>query len=317
MIEELGSAPLTPGPISGVRVTSATPVDVRRSDESWGVGMRNTDSWVTGRRALVTGAARGLGTAFADALGAAGAALALCDIRAEVHDVAAELADRHGVATHAWVADVAVSADVWRVVDEADAALGGIDVLVNNAGVWAASTARDELEASAATFDHVFAVNTRAPFLFGRAVMPLMRARGDGHIVNIVTDHVYTEPRRPTGGGPGMDLYDASKWALNGFTLAWAQALAGTVRVNGLCMGATDSWMLRNFHGGDPPQEVIDGWKRPADVAALMIELLEEGPGGRTGWNLPVWVNDPIVMPPVTDDWRARVGVMTAVGGRS
>lgn len=276
--------------------------------------MGSTNGWIDGRVALVTGAARGLGTAFADALGAARAAVALCDIRPEVTDVAATIASRHGVAARAWVADVRVPEQVWRVVDEASAAFGGIDILVNNAGIWAGTPPTEPLETSATAFDDVLSVNTRAPFLFGRAVIPIMAERGDGHIVNIVTDHVYTEPRRPTGGGPGMDVYDASKWALNGFTLAWAKALAGTVRVNGMCMGATDSWMLRSFHGGDPPQAVVDGWKKPADVARLMIELLEEGPGGRTGWNLPVWVNDPIVMPERTDDWTAQVGAMTAIG---
>ena len=55
--------------------------------------------------------------------------------------------------------------------------------------------------------------------------------------MNIVTDHCYTEPRRPTVGGPLMDVYDSSKWALNGLTLAWARALEGKVRVNGLVHG--------------------------------------------------------------------------------
>ncbi len=276
--------------------------------------MDTAGSWVAGKVAIVTGAARGLGAAFADALAAQGAALALCDVLDDVRQVGADLAARHGVDVHAWVADVRRPSDVWRVVDDTLAAFGRVDVLVNNAGIWAGSPVDEAADVASATFQDVVAVNTRAPFLFGRAVMPPMLAQGDGHIVNIVTDHVYTEPRRPTGGGPGMDVYDASKWALNGFTLAWSAALAGTVRVNGICMGATDTWMLRSFWGGDPPPDVSARWKRPADVAALLVELIEEGPAGRSGWNLPVWVDDPIVMPPAEADWPVRVGAITAIG---
>lgn len=276
--------------------------------------MDTAGGWVAGKVAIVTGAARGLGAGFADALGAAGASLALCDVRDEVVEVGADIAARHGVDVHAWVADVRRPDDVWRVVDETHAVFGRIDVLVNNAGVWAGTPVTDPPDAAAPAFDDVLAVNTRGPFLFGRAVMPAMLEHGDGHIVNIVTDHVYTEPQRPTGGGAGMDVYDASKWALNGFTLAWADALAGKIRVNGMCMGATDTWMLRSFWGGDPPLEVSSRWKRPAEVAALLLELLAEGPDGRTGWNLPVWVNDPIVMPPPTAEWPVRLGAITAIG---
>lgn len=270
--------------------------------------------WIKGKTALVTGSAVGLGQAFADALGAEGARLALCDVRPEVESVAEDLAKRHDVESRAWVADVSDPDAVWRVVDGTVDAFGGVDLLVNNAGIWAGTHPADALEDSVGAFERVFAVNTRAVFLFGRAVMPIMTEHGGGQIVNIVTDHVYTEPQRPTGGGPGMDVYDASKWAVNGMTLAWAKALEGSVRVNGMCMGATDSWMLRSFHGGNPPQETIDKWKKPSEVAALLVQLVEEGPHGRTGWNLPVWVNDPIVMPELTDDWGIRVGTMKAMG---
>ncbi|MGI9053686.1 MAG: SDR family NAD(P)-dependent oxidoreductase [Ilumatobacteraceae bacterium] len=270
-------------------------------------------SWIEGKVAIVTGAARGLGRGFADALGRSGASLALGDRLAEVRDVAADIASRHGIDARGWRRDMSEPPDVWRLVDDAVEAFGGVDILVNNAGIWAPTKATDPLDASATTFDDVFAVNTRGVFLAGRAVMPIMLGRGDGHIVNIVTDHVYTEPQRPTGGGATMDVYDASKWALNGMTLAWAAALAPTVRVNGLCMGATDSLMLRSlFEPDGPPAETVARWKRPEQLGEFLVELLEEGPSGRTGWNLPVWVDDPIVMPELTADWAMRVGTMTA-----
>ncbi|MGH9271331.1 MAG: SDR family NAD(P)-dependent oxidoreductase [Ilumatobacteraceae bacterium] len=263
--------------------------------------------WIDGKVAIVTGAARGLGKGFAEALAGAGARLSLGDVLDEVQEVGKELG------AHAQVADMRQPEDVWRLVDDTVEAFGGVDILINNAGIWAATKPTDPVDASATTFDDVFAVNTRGVFLAGRAVMPNMLERGDGHIVNIVTDHVYTEPRRPTGGGATMDVYDAAKWAVNGFTLTWAKELAPTVRVNGLCMGATDSAMLRSlFQPDGPPPETVARWKRPEQLGAFLVDLLEEGSSGRTGWNLPIWVNDPIVMPEPTDDWAVRVGTMTA-----
>jgi hypothetical protein len=78
-------------------------------------------------------------------------------------------------------------------------------------------------------------------------------------------------------------------------------------------MGATDTAMLRSLFAPDgPPPETVARWKRPEQLGAFLVELLEEGTGGRTGWNLPIWVDDPIMMPDVTDDWGTRVGTMTA-----
>jgi len=270
--------------------------------------------WIEGKVAVVTGAAMGLGKGFAEALAAEGADLALCDVRAEVADVAEALAKEHGITARGWVADVSVAEDVWRVVDDTVAELGGIDVLVNNAGICLPLPVDSDLESALDVFDRTYAVNTRGEFLFGRAVIPVMLERGGGHIVNIVTDHTYTEPRRPTVGGPLFDVYDSSKWALHGLTLAWARALEGKVRVNGLCMGATDSNMLRTWTGDKITPELIASWKRPEQLGALLVELLEEGPGGRTGWNLPIWKDEPIVMADPASGWEVRVGTMQAVG---
>ena len=81
-----------------------------------------------------------------------------------------------------------------------------------------------------------------------------------------------------------MDLYDISKWALAGLTYSWARALQGrNIRVNGLCMGATDSHMLRGFHNNNPSPEEEASWMRTEDAARVLIDLLREGSGGRTG----------------------------------
>jgi NAD(P)-dependent dehydrogenase (short-subunit alcohol dehydrogenase family) len=211
------------------------------------------------------------------------------------------------------VGDVAEPDHVWAVCDGALEAFGRVDILVNNVGTWLGSRVTEPLEEATATYERLMAVNTRAAFLFGRALIPQMKRNGRGDIVNIGTDHTYTEPRRPTGGGESMDVYDASKWALNGFTLAWARALEGVVRVNEISMGRTDSEMLRGFSPNSTAEEIAT-WKTPADIAQLVVDLLEEGPQGRTGFNLPVWWMDPIVIPPADAPWSVRVGTMTATG---
>ena len=94
-----------------------------------------------------------------------------------------------------------------------------------------------------------------------------------------------------------MDLYDASKWGLNGFLFGWAKALAPhNIRVNALCMGATDSWMLRSFHGHNPPQKEVDSWMKAEDNARVMIELLKEGSQGRNAQNINFCTGRPVAL---------------------
>jgi NAD(P)-dependent dehydrogenase (short-subunit alcohol dehydrogenase family) len=234
----------------------------------------------------------------------------VCDVRDEVMELPRAL----GAGTLALKADVSRPEDVRRVVDATRTAFGRIDVLVNNAGVWAGSLPTDDLAKTKADYDFLVGTNLKGSFLFGRAVIPGMIAQGGGDIVNICTDHVQTcgspwelshddAPNcpfkaiapRPTGGGPGMDLYDASKWGQLGLTFAWAQALAPHgVRVNAICMGATDSYMLRSFHNHKPPPEEVARWMKAEDLARLVLDLMRDG---RSGDYIGVAVGHPIVLP--------------------
>jgi hypothetical protein len=136
----------------------------------------------------------------------------------------------------------------------------------------------------------------------------------------VTTDHIHTcgwpvaldhadapacpwaAAHRPPGGGPAFDLYDASKWALNGLTGAWATALRPHgIRVNSFGMGATDTPMYRGFLGGRPP---APGVMDPADVAAVLLDLLAEGPEGRTGDSIQLWIGHPCVLSPPTGGGR-------------
>ena len=267
-----------------------------------------------GKTAVVTGAAVGLGNAFARALAEEGAALAVCDVRPDI----ANLANQTNRPVLAVEADVSDAEAVRGFIDQVLERYGRIDVLVSNAGVWAASEASDPIDKTLRDAANLVGTNLKGVFLCGRAVIPAMIRQGGGHIINVNTDHVHTcgspyeeshddAPNcpfldiapRPTGGGPAMDLYDAAKWGINGLTFGWCQALKPhNIRVNGLCMGATDSHMLRGFHNFDPPPEEEANWMKAEDIAQVMIELIAEGPEGRSGENLGFAVGHPVVLPP-------------------
>lgn len=277
-----------------------------------------------GKNAIVTGAAVGIGPAYAEALAAEGVNVAVCDIREKIMDLPAKL-EASGVQAVGWVADVSVPEDVRKVVDGTIEAFGGIDILISNAGKCWVSVPDDDLDKAIADYEGMIGTNLKGEFLMGRAVIEqlLKQARG-GEIVNVATDHMVTcgspneicpkleacpwaDAPRPTGGGEVMDVYDASKWGLNGFLFAWAKALRPHgIRVNALCMGATDSWMIRDFFGfpqtpGEEDEEQmreVATWMAKEDTAQVLMNLLKEGPEGRTAQNINLCVGRPTKLEP-------------------
>ena len=232
-----------------------------------------------GAVAIVSGAARGLGAAYVHALREAGARVVGFDIT-DGADLVADASDAEDVRTL-----------VRRVADEH----GRIDISVANAGRTRLTSPLDPWPKALGDFDDQIGTNLRSTFLLGRAVAPFMVAAGGGHIVNVSTDHVHRAPGVHTGGGPTMDLYDASKWAIRGLTEAWAAALRPHgIRVNELCMGATDGPMLREFVGDRAEPHTMAAWLRPEAVANVLVELLREGPEGRTGTQIGMWVSHPL-----------------------
>jgi len=250
-----------------------------------------------GRVAIVTGAARGLGRAFAEALTAQGCSVTVTDRDATIVDVARTI----GATGH--IGDVADPDHVRAVVDATVSEHGTIDILVNNTGEFVLSGPRDDWERAVADFDRLFGSNTKGAYLFGRAVAPIMIERGGGDIVNISTDHVKPCPDcRPHHGHGAMDLYNASKWALNGLTFDWAITLAKHhIRVNNICMGATDTEMLRGLLGPNADPEFVATWMQPARVAQVLIDLVAEGPDGRTGNNIGLYAGYECRLPPPDD----------------
>lgn len=277
-----------------------------------------------GKNAIVTGAAVGIGPAYARALAAQGVNVALCDVRDEVLTLPSEL-ETQGVKAVASIADVSQPNDVRRFVDGAVGALGGVDILINNAGKCRMSVADDDLDKTLFDYDEMVGTNLKGEFLVGRAVITeMLKQNRGGEIVNIATDHMFTcgapheqcpkneacpwaDAPRPTSGGHVMDIYDASKWGLNGLMFAWAQALKPhNIRVNAMCMGATDSFMLRDFMNiphtpGTETEEQkkdIATWMSQEDVAQVVIDLLLEGPSGRNANNINLCVGRPPKLEP-------------------
>jgi 3-oxoacyl-[acyl-carrier protein] reductase len=214
-----------------------------------------------GRVVLVTGAGRGIGRALAHAFTGAGAKVALLGkTKKNLLEVQKELKDS-GASTFVVAADVADEGAVSRAVAAVEQQLGPVDVLVNNAGIFAAAPVE---KMDAVVFDRVLAVNLRGPFLMSRAVLPGMKSRKRGHIVNISS----TAGRRGFAGG---GAYCASKFGLAGLTEAMRyEARASDVRVSCVFPSTVDT-SLGKKAGMDFNRESAI---QPEDIAKAVVSLV-------------------------------------------
>ena len=237
---------------------------------------------LTGRRILITGGASGIGRATALLFVQEGAKVAILDRTSDaVRAVAAEV---RGTPVPA---DVADPASVAAAVNQAATAMGGLDGVVNAAGIFSAAGLA---ETSAALFAQTLAVNLTGTFLVVQAAAPLLQKAGGGTIVNIGSGVGIT----PTG--PGSTAYVASKGGVIAMTKALAAELAPAIRVNVICPGAVETPMtasfLRNAQGAvDPAIANRYALRRAADakeIAAAILFLTSDESSFVTGITLPV-----------------------------
>jgi 2-dehydro-3-deoxy-L-rhamnonate dehydrogenase (NAD+) len=184
---------------------------------------------LSGQFAIVTGAATGIGEAIAARLANAGATVCIADIDGTAAVAAAE---RIGRGAHAIAVDITDSASVAQAVAAIVERNGAIDILVNNAGI--AGKAAPIWEQADEDWHKVMAININGPFYFCRAVIPLMRSRGYGRIVNIASV-------AGKEGNPNMVAYSASKAAIIGLT----KSIAKEVATEGICINAVSPAVIR------------------------------------------------------------------------
>ena len=238
-----------------------------------------------GKVALVTGAAMGIGAAAATALADEGCAVGLVDRDEEALARAADAILAAGKRAIACFGDVTIAGDAQRCVASAVERFGGLDLLVNNAGVMAYGQVP---EFSEQDWDRVLGTNLKAQFLMAKYAIPEMKKRGGGAIVNLASVQALASQR-------GVAAYAASKGGVASFTRALAvDHAADNIRVNAVLPGSVRTpmlWRAAVGEGGDP-EETIASWGRAhprgtvietPEIAALILFLLSDEASAVTG----------------------------------
>ncbi|ATJ81059.1 SDR family oxidoreductase [Halomonas beimenensis] len=240
---------------------------------------------LSGKRILVTGAARGLGRSVAEAAAADGARLVLSDILAEELEATAQALRSRGVEVEALVIDQAdpasIEAGLARVAEG-----GPLDGLVNNAAIATGVGGETMMDYDMALWDRVMTVNVRGPWLMTRAAVPLLEAAGGGRVVNLASDTALW-------GAPKLMAYVASKGAV----ISMTRAMASELGEREICVNAVAPGLTRCEATEYVPQERYDFYaqgralkreQQPDDVDGTILYLLSDWAKFVTGQVIPI-----------------------------
>jgi 3-oxoacyl-[acyl-carrier protein] reductase len=213
--------------------------------------------------AIVTGGNRGIGKAIAARLAALGSGVAICGRDDQTLNATASELRATGARIHWQRADVTRASDVDALIEQTEAALGPISILVNNAGMGLFGPVQDKSEQE---WDIVMNTNLKSIFLVSRRVIPGMVQRKRGDIINISS---LAGKNTFAGGG----IYCASKWAVQGLSGCMAEDLRGHgIRVSTVCPGSVATEF--SGRGAKDPSKVLT----PRDVAHAVAMIATQGP---------------------------------------
>lgn len=218
---------------------------------------------LTNKVAIVTGGTKGIGRAIAEALVAEGVNVSItARSRHEIDETLAALVTSEKVSATGVVADVCNHSQVKAVFERTVAEFGGLDILINNAGIGLFQTVE---EMSPEDFRSVLETNVFGVFYCCHEAIPLMKQRDGGYIINISS-------LAGTNAHPRMAAYNASKFGLNGFS----EALMQEVRHDGIKVSYIMPGSVNTEFGGDEPNEEKSWQLQPSDVAGVVIDLLKK-----------------------------------------
>jgi short-subunit dehydrogenase len=233
---------------------------------------------VSGKRVLVTGASSGIGAGLAEALAKAGATVGLVARRADRLAEVLERCKEHSPSSRMWVADLADPAAVDALAVAAMSELGGVDVLVNNAGI---PKRRHVTALDAATVDAVMNINYSSPVRLTLALLPQMLERGEGRIVNISSVAATLSP-------PGEAAYAATKAAVTVFSESMAVDLWDTgVKVTVVYPGVVDTELF-HLPDNDPFVAQVESITVDEAVATILAGVAADA----AQVYVPAWFGD-------------------------
>ena len=213
------------------------------------------------KAAIVTGGSKGIGYTIAECFVTAGANVFICAREKTELKRAIESLSENGRA-EGEVCDVRSEDQVRMLLEECERRFGGVDILINNAGIGIVGKTVEEM--SGDEFRQTLETNLFGVFYACHYAVPMMRQRGGGYIINISS-------LAGQNAHPRMAAYNASKFGLNGFSEALMQEVREhNIKVSYICPGSVNT-----YFGGDTPSEAQAWQLQPKDIADVVVDLLE------------------------------------------